>query len=396
MQEQITHFLMRIIEVHSTKTIREFHKIPFVIYKNDPNWIPHLKQEVESVFNPKENKFFRHGNAKRWILINKEGKLIGRIAAFVNRKKAFSESQPTGGIGFFECINHQDSANLLFDTAKKWLLQQEMEAMDGPINFGERDRYWGLLIEGHENPPIYGNNYHLAYYQKLFENYGFKNYFEQYMYYRSVADEIGEKYKVRSERILQDPGYTFRHLEKKKMYDYAEDFRTIYNAAWVSHSNFKGMPASQARSIMRKMKDVMDEELIWFAYYNNEPVAFFISLPELNQIFKHLNGNLNLFGKLKFLYHKWKGTCDNVFGIAFGITPKHQRKGLEGALIMKIKEQFDSKSSSYKNLIITWIGDFNPKMLKIIDNLGTKKYMTLVTYRKLFDEKAKFERCQKI
>ena len=176
-------------------------------------------------------------------------------------------------------------------------------------------------------------------------------------------------------------------MEKDKMFEYAEDFRTIYNKAWVTHSNFKGMPETQARSIMRKLKPVMDNELIWFAYYNEEPVGFFIALPELNQIFKYINGNLNWWGKLKFLYQK-RGVCKNVFGIAFGIVPDHQRKGLEGAIIMNVKKQFETRSKKYQNIIVTWIGDFNPKMIRITENLGTTKYMTLYTYRKLFDENA--------
>lgn len=387
---------MTIIEVNTAAQIKAFHQIPFDIYKTDTNWIPHIKQEVEKVFTPSENKFFRHGEAIRWILKDHNGNYIARIATFINRKKAFSEKQPTGGVGFFECINDKKASSLLFDTAKKWLEDRGIEAMDGPINFGERDRYWGLLVDGFENPPIYANAYQPSYYQALFEDYGFQTYFEQYMFYRKISDDIPKKYKLRSERILKDKGYSFRHLEKNKMFEYSEDFRTVYNKAWKTHSNFKGMPASQARSIMRKIKPIMDEKLIWFAYYKDEPIAFFIALPEINQIFKHVNGNLNWFGKLKFLYYKWKGSCNNVFGLAFGVSPEFQKKGLEGAIIMAVKNQFEGGSNYYKNLIITWIGDFNPKMMKIVHNLGTEKYMTLKTYRKLFNEEAEFERCKTI
>ena len=100
------------------------------------------------------------------------------------------------------------------------------------------------------------------------------------------------------------------------------------------------------------MKPIMDEKLIWFAYYNNEPIAFFIALPEINQIFQHINGNLNWFGKLKFLYYKWKGKCNNVFGIAFGVAPEFQKKGLEGAIIMAVKKQFEMKASNIRNLLL--------------------------------------------
>ena len=154
-----------------------------------------------------------------------------------------------------------------------------------------------------------------------------------------------------SDKILEDSGYTFRHMEKNKMFEYAEDFRTIYNKAWVTHSNFKGMPETQARSIMRKLKPVMDPELIWFAYYNEEPVGFFIGLPELNQVFKYINGNLNWWGKLKFLLHQKEVLCNNVFGTAFGIVPEHQRKGLEGAIIMNVKKQFEIRRKKYQKLL---------------------------------------------
>ena len=387
---------MTILEVNNKKLTNEFHKIPFIIYKNDKNWIPHIKQEVEKVFDKKKNKHFRHGEAIRWVVKNDSGKFVGRIAAFINYKTAKTEKQPTGGIGFFESIDDKQVANKMFDTAKQWLEQRDMEAMDGPINFGEKDKYWGLLVDGFDKSPIYGNAYQPRYYQKFFQDYGFKTYFEQYVYHREIDQDINQKSKDRSDRILKNKNYSFRHLETKKMFEYAEDFRTVYNKAWKSHNNFKGMPASQARAIMRAMKPIMDEELIWFAYYKNEPVAFFIALPELNEIFKYVNGNLNLIGKLKFLFHKTIRKFDSVFGLAFGVSPEHQKKGLEGALIMAIKKQFDSEKSSYKKLIITWIGDFNPKMIHIIDNLGAKKYMTLKTYRKLFNPEATFERCKSI
>lgn len=119
---------MTIVQVDSSDTIRHFHKLPFEIYKNDNNWVPHLEKDVESVFSKKENKFFRHGEAIRWLLKDEKGNYIGRIAAFINKKKAFSEKQPTGGVGFFECINDTKASNLLFDTAKTWLQEREMEA----------------------------------------------------------------------------------------------------------------------------------------------------------------------------------------------------------------------------------------------------------------------------
>ena len=124
---------MKIEEVISSSEVRDFLQLPFRIYKNDPNWIPHLKQDVEKVFDPKRNKMWRKGEAKRWILRDSKGTVIGRIAAWVNGN---SKEHPAG-CGFFECINDEKAAFLLFDTAKEWLTSKGMTQMDGPIKFGE-------------------------------------------------------------------------------------------------------------------------------------------------------------------------------------------------------------------------------------------------------------------
>jgi hypothetical protein len=166
--------------------------------------------------------------------------------------------------------------------------------------------------------------YHFPYYKNFFEEFGFKVYFEQYTYHRKVEDPLPQIYAEKADRIARDSNYRFESIDKKKLEKYAEDFRYVYNKAWVKHSGVREMPKSQALSIMKQMKPVLDEDLVWFAYYNNEPVAFFIMIPELNQIFKHLNGNLNLIGKLKFLYYKWKGVCKKMFGVAFGVIPDFQ------------------------------------------------------------------------
>ena len=128
---------MQLLEVTNKKTIRQFHKIPYHIYKNDSNWTPPIQGMVEDIFNPKKNKTFKNGKAIRWIFLDKNQKVIGRIAAFINFGLSGTYEQPTGGCGFFECIDNQEAASLLFNAAEEWNKTQGMEAMDGPINFGE-------------------------------------------------------------------------------------------------------------------------------------------------------------------------------------------------------------------------------------------------------------------
>ncbi|MCB0856448.1 MAG: GNAT family N-acetyltransferase, partial [Bacteroidetes bacterium] len=137
-------------EVIDSQSRKAFLDFPRQLYANTPEWVCPPDLEIEQIFNPKKNVFFQHGKATRWILKGKENQILGRIAAFINEKKAFQGPIKTGGIGFFECVDNQDAADQLFDTAKTWLEKHGMEAMDGPVNFGENDRYWGLMVEGFE------------------------------------------------------------------------------------------------------------------------------------------------------------------------------------------------------------------------------------------------------
>ncbi|HWB62412.1 MAG TPA: hypothetical protein VG603_02795 [Chitinophagales bacterium] len=381
----------RVVEVRDKQTEAEFLRLPFVIYQNDPNWIAPLKQDIQKVFNPKKNPFFTHGECARWILNDDTGKTIGRIAAFINERTAFTENQPTGGCGFFECINNRDAAFLLFDTAKNWLQQRKMEAMDGPVNFGERNAWWGLLVEGF-TPPTYQMNYNPPYYQGLFEAYGFKDYFQQYSYQLSINSPRPERYKTIVGRLRGSGEYTFRHAEKSKLKEYAADFRSIYNRTWKFLPNFKEMDELEAVKIFQSFKPVMVDYLAWFGYYKNEPVALFLMLPELNGWFKHVHGNLNLWGLLKFL---WLKTFDKsnrkIFGLIFGVVPEHQRKGLEAAIVMAADDVVRPKNR-WDEIELVWVGDFNIRMLRTCEILGGKIAKRHITYRKLFDDTKPFKR----
>src|ERR1043166_3840469 len=143
---------MKVTEVNGIQSAKAFIGLPRILYKNDPNWVCPPDTDIEAIFDPKHNVFFQHGKCTRWLLYNDNSYPIGRIAAFINDNKAYKDGQPTGGIGFFECINDKAAAHLLFDTARGWLRKNGMQAMDGPINFGENDKYWGLLVQGFKSP----------------------------------------------------------------------------------------------------------------------------------------------------------------------------------------------------------------------------------------------------
>ena len=387
-------------EVGDKKTENEFILLPVKLYKNDPNWIRPIDAEIRQIFDPKQNKMFLHGHLNRWILCNSDGKTIGRIAAFVDDKTSILSEQLTGGMGFFECVNDQKAANMLFDQAKKWLEDYGMAAADAPINFGSREKWWGLLVDGFL-PPSYGMNYNPPYYKELFENYGFKNYFYQYSYLRPInTDNVSPVLKEKAERIFLNPEYRFEHISKNNLPKAARDFCTIYNKAWAGHSGISLMTEQMVMELVAELKPIMDERLIFFAFHNNEPIGFFIQIPEINQVIKHLNGKFGMYQKLKLFYLlKIKKICTRILGLIFGIIPEYRGKGVEGALVMKFAEIAYRKDFPYKDMDLTWVGDFNPVMMRFQQQIGGTIYKTHATYRLLFNHEKQtngFERCPKM
>ena len=382
---------MELFPVTDAALAKEFLQVPVVLYKNDPDFIRPLDKDINDVFDPKKNKAFRFGECTRWILKNENDELIGRIAAFVNKKyKNKGDEQKTGGIGFFECINSQQAADMLFDVAKSWLMQRGMEAMDGPINFGERDRWWGLVVRGFK-PPIYLMNYNPPYYKDLFENYGFKNFFNQICWALAVHTQLNEKFIEQAKKYNSLPEYAIAHIKKNNLKKFADDFCTVYNKAWAKHEGNKQLNKDVAYKMFQAMKPVMDEYLVWFVYKNNEPIAFWVNLPELNQIFKRFNGRFGLVEKLRFLWLKRKGINNKFTGIVFGVVPEFHGKGIDYYMIMEGAKVIQTKTN-YTELELQWQGDFNPKILNISKNIGATESRILTTYRYIFDRNKEFKR----
>ena len=385
--------MMQLIPVNDAVTAKQFLQVAVIIYKNDPNWIRPLDKDIEEVFDTTKNKAFRFGEVARWLLKDGEGKLIGRIAAFINKKyKNKGDDVPVGGVGFFDCINNQQAADLLLDNAKHWQLQKGMEAMDGPINFGERDRWWGLVTKGF-NEPLYCMNYNPPYYQQLFENYGFKPFFHQICFGLHPQAPLMPKMFERHARFDVDPDFTSQHIKKDNLEKYASDFTTIYNKAWAGHGGLKQMAKEQVVLLFKKMKPVMDERLIWFAYYKEDPIAMFVNLPDLNQWFKHLNGKFGLLQKLQFLWIKQFTPNKKFCGIVFGVVPEWQGKGIDSFIVVESAKVIQTPNLPYTEYEMQWIGDFNPKMINIAESLGeTFRSRNLITYRYLFDRTKEFKR----
>lgn len=382
---------MILSEVKNSAQEKDFLDVARFIYKDDKNWVCPLDNEINDTFDPTNNPYFKHGSATRWILKDSAGLTLGRIAAFIDLHTLKDNDQPTGGCGFFECINNQEAANILFNAAVDWLKTQNIEAMDGPINFGETDKYWGLLVDGFTQPS-YNVAYHRPYYKALFENFGFQVYYKQEGFHLDIVKPLPERFKKIAERLVNKPEYSFEPFSFKNIDKYVSDFAVVFNAAWASFKqDFEPISKEYVRKFVSEAKPILEEKFIWFAYNEGTPIAIYLMIPDVNQIFKSFNGKLNLWNKLRLLYMVKTNKITRAKGVLMGVVPEFQRKGIESAFILELEKVF-KEMPHYTELEFSFVADYNPPMRKLWLAVGAEPAKHYITYRYLFDRNAEFKR----
>lgn len=370
-----TESMFKLFEVITASDIAQFHRVVDRVYAEDSQFIYPLENDVEGIFDPAKNKSFQNGVARRWVICDTAGQPAGRIAAFYTQKP---KSGKRGGIGFFECINNREMAMDLWETAEKWLMEEQCLSIDAPINFGDRDSFWGLLISS-ENPVSYRESYNPPYYQAWIESRGYQLEIEQNTYDITEGTFNYERFSKIADRVMSKDNYKFVLLDYKQIDKYAADFVRIYNEAWAFHEDFEPLTSAVLNKRLKEVKPAMPTEFAVFAYDNDRPIGFFIAILEINQVFRRFKGKMGLWQQLQFLWYR--NTINKAKGIVFGVVPDYQNLGIETGLIMKFYEGIQ-KNKTVESMELAWIGDFNPKMISMLESLGARKTKIHHTYRK--------------
>jgi GNAT superfamily N-acetyltransferase len=387
----------KIHELITSQDKKDFLDLASKLYKGCENWVRPLDTLIENIFDSSLNPLYENGESIRFLLKDENAKLVGRIAVFIDYHTCNTSNIKAGGCGFFECIDDYDAARLLFDEAKKWLSDREMEAMDGPINFGPRHENWGLLIEG-DYLPNYSMPYNHFYYKDFFEKYGFKEYFQQYTYRTFLIEaNLSPLVVWKAERLLKDTDYQvkmYSDVDKSRVVD---DFVRVYNEAWVGDvPGVESMSKRDGESLYRQLRKILDPRLMYFAYYKERPIGFFIMMPDINPIIQKMKGRDDIIGKLKYFYYSNISKPSKAIGQIFGVVPDFQSRGVDAALIYKFAQIAFRENFQYDVLEMNWIGDFNPRMMHLMEYIGAEKYKTHATYRNIFDSSREFVSCPKI
>jgi GNAT superfamily N-acetyltransferase len=324
---------IKIIKVENQNDLMRFIKFQWEIYADDKKWVPPLIMDRKKLLNKEKNPFYQHAEAD-FFLAERDGKLVGRIGAITNQLHNKYHNDKVGFFGFFECINDQSVANVLFDTARKWLKEHGMTEMRGPANPSSNDEY-AMLVDGFDDEPRLLMTYNPRYYLDLCENYGLKKAKDLYAY-KLESDKVlsSEKMKRVADLARQRAKLKITQLNMKEFDKELEKVKDVYNKAWAPNWGFVPMTDAEIDAMAKDLKPLVEPSLVLFGEIEGKVIGFALVMLDYNQIFKSMNGKLFPFGFLKLYTQKKKITWSRI--ITLGIIPEYQKRGLDATFYYEI------------------------------------------------------------
>ena len=348
---------IKISTVKTKSDLMRFIKFQWKIYKDDPYWVPPLIMDRKKILSKEKNPFFKHGDAE-YFLAERNGELVGRIAAIRNDLHNKYHHDKVGFFGFFECINDQQVANALFDAAKNWLKQRGFDTMRGPANPSSNDEY-AMLLEGFDDSPRILMTYNPSYYLDLCENYGFKKAKDLYAY-KLEHDKVISADKIRrvAEIAQKRSGIKISSLNMKDFKNELKKVKYVYNKAWAPNWGFVPMTDEEIDATAKDLKPLAEPSLVLFGEINGQLVGFALVMLDYNQVFKKMNGHLFPFNFIKLFTKKKNISWARI--ITLGIIPEYQKKGLDAVFYWEIVNRA-AKVGIYKGEA-SWILEDNDMM----------------------------------
>lgn len=370
---------IEIKKVESGKDLGLFIKFPWTIYKDNPYWIPPLISERKKILDRKKNPFFQHAEAD-YFLAYKDGRLSGTIAAIKNDLHNEYHKENIGFFGFFECIDDQEVADKLFDTAMAWIKSRNLTEMRGPANPSSNDEY-GMLIEGFDDSPRLLMTYNPEYYLKLCDNYGLTKAKDLYAYKLENHKLMGSEKLKRGQQIVRDR-YKLKvySLDIKNFKSELDKVKYVYNKAWAPNWGFVPMTEAEIDAMAKDLKPIVEPRLVLFGEIDNKLVGFALVMPDFNEIFKTMNGRLFPFGFLKILFRKKTFKWGRI--ITLGIIPEFQKRGLDAVFYWEILERAD-KYCGIRIGEASWILEDNDMMNRGAELMNGELYKKYRIYSKM-------------
>jgi hypothetical protein len=355
--------------VTTKSELNQFIKFPWKIYKDDKYWVPPLLMEQKTLLDKQKNPFFKAAQAEYFLAYRNED-VVGRIAAIKNDIHLKYHNDSAGQFGFFECINDQQVANALFDTAKSWMKEKGLKFMRGPANPSSNDIY-AMLIEGFDDSPRLLMPYNPAYYIKLCENYGMKKAKDMYAW-KIVNEKImaSEKLKRGQELVRKRYNVQISQLNMNTFQKDLEKFKYVYNKAWAPNWGFVPMTEEQIDAMAKDMKPLAEPSLVLFGEIEGKLIGAALVMLDYNFIFKQMNGRLLPFNFIKLFTHKKKIKWARI--LTLGIIPEYQKKGLDTIFYWEIVNR--AAKIGIRLGEASWVLEDNDMMNRGLELMNAEKY----------------------
>ena len=368
---------MQIEQVSDKKGLDQFILFPWKVYKGNPNWVPPLISELKFILGDK-NPFFHHAEAA-YFLARKDGDIVGRIAAIVDRNHINIHKEQAGFFGYFECLPDVSIAQGLLNAAAAWLREREIEIMRGPMNPSTNDEC-GFLLEGFDSPPVIMMTYTPQYYLDYMETCGLTKSKDLYAFISIIQDVSagGRLEKLASGVRARVPGLKVRPANMKQFGRELEIVKDIYNSAWSDNWGFVPMTDEEIESMAKRLKPLIVPELLIMAEVNGSPAAFFMAVPDYNQVLSKINGRLGPIGIVKFLWYSRK--ISDIRIMTVGVKEEYRKKGIEGLLYL---ESFKAAlKKGYKRAEMSWVLEDNLLARRGCELMGGRLYKKYRIYEK--------------
>lgn len=365
---------LRIEEVKNQQDLMTFIRFPWEIYRGDRYWVPPLIKDLLSKFSPRHP--FRSHSEMILLLAREEEKIVGRIAGIIDHNYMRAHQEKVGFFGFFESIHDIGVAEGLLSRVAGWLKGHGMEKMAGPMNPSTNDEC-GLLIDGFDSSPCLMMPYNPPYYPPLFEGFGLMKRMDLYAYLLEESFFVLDRLNRITERLIKrEPRLHIRSIDLRHLDEELKIIKEIYNEAWSNNWGFVPFTDEEITLLAKELKPLVVSDLILFAYWGEEPVGFSVSLPDYNEVLKHLNGKIGLLGALKFLYYSKK--IHKIRVMLLGVKHAFQKKGVEGLLYVETFRRGIKKG--YHRSECSWILEENVLMQHGIEAMGGRRYKTYRIY----------------
>ncbi|MGB7911059.1 MAG: hypothetical protein WCF59_02415 [Desulfobaccales bacterium] len=368
---------LEIIAAEGGSALKDFIDLPWEIYAGYPKWVPPLKKDVRRLLDPRRHPFWEFSE-RRLFLARRGSKTVGRIAGIIDRHYNELHSEKMGIWGFFECIDDPEAAAALFAAAETWVRQQGMDFIRGPLN-PSLNYEAGLLIEGFDYPPVLGMTYNPPYYPRLVESCGFIKEKDLLAYLIEAPFQVPEWMDQLAERLAHKKGVRIRAFRPKDQDSEFLLIREIYNDSWSDNWGFVPISDNEIRDIQKEMMKFADPDLAFFIYFEEEPVAVCVVLPDLNPLLKRLNGRVGLLGLLKLL--RYRGEIRGLRGFIFGVKEQYRQLGFPMLATYHLNE-IVRKKGKYHYMEMGWCLEDNESINVLIEEAGVKTHKRYRLYRK--------------